>query len=177
MMDMEKEKLEIVLEDMLDELKIINNTTQEQKQQSTQLQERFFALEEKINQSNPAAPPVVNIKPIQACVNEAMTKIQHDLNQQFRPIIRQWRFLLFPEHYASEYYRVIFRLIMWMTFVCMGVCLFALGKQALENAKEIKLRQLEANQYKSAWEYMYNHESKQGKKKMENALQKSVNTY
>ena len=61
---------------------------------------------------------------------------------------------------------------MWMTFVCMGVCLFALGKQALENAKEIKLRQLQNTQYKKAWEYMYNQESKQGKKKMEDAWQK-----
>src|SRR6478609_5533844 len=103
MKNMEKEKLELVLEDILDELKIINNTTQQQKQQVLQLQENFFALEEKINQLNSAASPVVNIKPIQACVNEGMIKIQHTLNQQSRPIVRERRFLLFPEHYASEY--------------------------------------------------------------------------
>jgi len=62
---------------------------------------------------------------------------------------------------------------MWMTFICMDAFLFSLGKQALENAKEIRLRQMENSQYKNAWEYMYNQESKQGKKKMEDACQKS----
>jgi hypothetical protein len=42
----------------------------------------------------------------------------------------------------------------------MGCFLFSLGKQALENAKEVKLRQLEANQYENAWQYMYDHETK-----------------
>ena len=62
---------------------------------------------------------------------------------------------------------------MWMTFICMDAFLFSLGKQSLENAKEIRLRQMENSQYKNAWEYMYNQESKQGKKKMEDACQKS----
>ena len=176
MMHMEKEKLELVLEDILDELKTVNNAMHEQKQQTKQLQERFFAVEEKINQINHTAAPVVDIKPIQACVNAAVIKMQETVREQSRPVIRQWRFLLFPEHYTKEYYMVIFRLIMWMTFVCMGTYLFALGKQALENAKEVKIAQLENNEYQNAWEYMYQHESKKGKKKMEDAWQKSWET-
>ena len=62
---------------------------------------------------------------------------------------------------------------MWMTLASMGCFLFVLGKQALDNAQEVKLRQLEYDQYKNAWEYMYNHETKQGKKKMENAWRKA----
>jgi hypothetical protein len=42
---MEKEKLEIVLEDMCDDLKVLNSITTEQKQQSDQLQQRFTSLE------------------------------------------------------------------------------------------------------------------------------------
>jgi hypothetical protein len=55
----------------------------------------------------------------------------------------------------------------------MSCFLFSLGKQALDNAREIKLRQLENNQYKNAWQYMYEHENKQGKKKMEDAWKKN----
>jgi len=44
MIDMEKEKLEIVLEGMLDELKTVNNKMQQYKQQTTELQERVFAF-------------------------------------------------------------------------------------------------------------------------------------
>jgi hypothetical protein len=54
---------------------------------------------------------------------------------------------------------------MWMTFVCMGTFLFTLGKQALENIKQINLKRLENDQYKNAWGYMYNKESNPGKKK------------
>jgi hypothetical protein len=60
-----------------------------------------------------------------------------------------------------------------MTFVCISYFLFSLGKQALDNAREIKIRQMEYDQYKNAWQYMYDHESKTGKKKMENAWKKS----
>ena len=51
--------------------------------------------------------------------------------------------------------------------------LFALGKQALKNTTEIKLRQMENNQYKNAWKYMYNKENRQGKRKMDDAWQNS----
>jgi hypothetical protein len=115
-----------------------------------------------------------DIKPIQSTINEALIKIQQDLNQQSRPVVRQWHILFFPEQYAKEYYNVIFRLIMWMTFVCMSCFLFSLGKQALDNAREIKLRQLENNQYKNAWQYMYDHGSKTGKKKMQEAWKKGL---
>jgi hypothetical protein len=175
-MVMEKDKLELVLEDVLDELKTINNAMQEHKQQAVQLKEIFYAYEEKANELKQASSVSVDIKPMQSTINEALNKIQHDLNHQSRPIIRQWRFLLFPEQYAKEYYKVIFRLIMWMTFVCMVCFLFSLGKQALDNTREIKLRQLGNDQYKNAWEYMYDHENKQGKKKMEDAWKKSWET-
>ena len=170
---MEKDKFEIVLEDILDELKSVNNGIREHKQQAIQLQEKFVAFEEKITQIKQPASAVADLQPIKAAINEAVIKIQDALSQQSKPLVRQWRFLLFPEHYAKEYYKVIFRLIMWLTLASMGCFLFALGKQAVENAKEVKLRQLEYDQYKNAWQYMYEHESKTGKKKMQDAWQKS----
>ena len=173
---MEKDKLEIVLEDILDELKSVNNGIREHKQQAIQLQEKFVAFEEKANQTKQPASAVANLQPIQAVISEAVIKIQNSFSQQSRPLVRQWRFLLFPEHYAKEYYKVIFRLIMWMTLASMGCFLFVLGKQALDNAQEVKLRQLEYDQYKNAWQYMYEHETKQGKKKMQDAWQKSWET-
>ena len=145
---MEKDKLEIVLEDILDELKSVNNGIREHKQQAIQLQEKFVAFEEKASQIKQPASAVADLQPIQAAINEAVIKIQNGLSQQSRPLVRQWRFLLFPEHYAKEYYKVIFRLIMWMTLASMGCFLFCLGKQALDNAKEVKLEQLEYDQYK-----------------------------
>lgn len=44
---MEKDKLEIVLEDMLDELKNVNNGIREHKQQAIQLQENLLLLKKR----------------------------------------------------------------------------------------------------------------------------------
>ena len=117
--------------------------------------------------------PPVDTKPVQLIVTAAMAKMQQIVWEQPKPVIQERRFLLFPEYNAGEYYKIIFRLIMWMTLVSMGTYLFVLGKQALENYKEVQLRQLEANQYKNAWQYMYYQEGKQGKKKMDNLWQKA----
>ena len=168
---MEKEKLEIVLEDILDELKTVNNTMQQHKQQTAELQEKVFAFEETIEKLDPSTVPF--IKPLEAAINACTVELKQLIQQQPKPVTRQWRFLLFPEQYAKEYYAVIFRLIMWMTLVCSATFLFALGKQALKNTTEIKLRQMENNQYKNAWKYMYNKENRQGKRKMDDAWQNS----
>lgn len=146
---------------------------QEQRQQIVQLQERTFAFEEKINRLHELALSAINIKPAEIFPETSLNEIKQLIQQQSQPIIRHWRFLLFPEHYAKEYYTVIFRLITWMTLVCIGPFLFSLGKQALENSAEVKLRQLEDDQYKNAWEYMYDKESKQGKKRMDEAWKRS----
>ena len=62
---------------------------------------------------------------------------------------------------------------MWLTLVCMSCFLFSLGKQALENAKEVKLRQLEITSTKMPGSICMSMKAKQGKKKMEDAWQKS----
>lgn len=60
-----------------------------------------------------------------------------------------------------------------MTLVCKIACLFALGKQALENIKEVKLRRLEIEPYQQALEYLYEQENKQGQKKMQEIMQRT----
>lgn len=164
---MEKEKLEIVLEEVLEELKGVKSVVQEQKQQIWQLQEKVEDFEKKL-----IASPV-DTQPVQSIVTIAIAKIQQMIAEQPKPVVHEKRFLLFPEHHAKEYYSVIFKLTKWLTVVCTGAYLFTLGKQAFENAKEVKLRQLEAEHYKNAWEFLYRQETKQGKKKMETIWQKS----
>ena len=145
---MEKEKLEIVLEEVLEELRTVKDTVLEQKQQTWQLQEKINDFEKKLNESKPVVP-LVNTRSIQSGIETGISKIRQIVAQQPKSVIYERRFLLFPEHNAREYYRIIFRLIMWLTVVCIGVYLFSLGKIALENYKEIRLRQFESKTYKN----------------------------
>lgn len=165
---MEKEKIEIVLEEILEELKVIKDAVLEEKQQTWQLQERLVVFEKKLSEIKLIAP-APDTKQMQTIINTSLLKIQQIIAEQPKSVIYERRFLLFPEHYARDYYRVIFRIIMWLTVVCTGAYLFSLAKTALENNKEVRLRQLESESYKSAWEYLYDQENKQGKQKMDKA--------
>ena len=169
---MEKEKLEIVLEEVLEELKVVKSVVLEQKQQVWQLQERVGDVEKNLNGNKLMASPV-DTRPVQSIITVAFAKIERMVADQPKRVVHERRFMLFPEHNGKEYYSVIFKLIMWLTVVSMGTYLFALGKQALENRREVQLQQLESNHYQHAWELMYRQETKKGKKKMEAIWHKS----
>ncbi|WP_018615939.1 hypothetical protein [Segetibacter koreensis] len=169
---MENEKLDLVLSELWEDLKGVRQMIGEQKEQMQQLQQEVTNLRQKLEQKKLIVPPI-DTKPVQLIVTAAIAKVRQLVSEQPKPVIQERRFLLFPEYNAREYYKRIFRLIMWFTLVSMGTYLFVLGKQALENYKEVQLRQLEANQYKNTWQYMYHQEGKQGKKKMDNAWQKA----
>ena len=96
MIDMEKEKLEIVLEGMLDELKTVNNKMQHYKQQTTELQERVFAFKERRDKLNPSIIPFT--KPLETAINAGIIELKQLIQQQPKPVTRQWHLLLFPEH-------------------------------------------------------------------------------
>src|SRR6185437_16062260 len=147
---MEKEKIEIVLEEMLEDLKAIKEATLEEKQQTWQLQERVAGFEKKLSDIKLIVPGP-DTKPMQTIINKSLLKIQQIIAEQPKSVTYEKRFLLFPEHYVRDYYRAIFRIIMWLTVVCTGAYFFSLAKTALENNREVRLKQLESESYKNAW--------------------------
>lgn len=169
---MEKEKLEIVLEDVLEELKAVKDTVLEQNQQTWRLRVRINDFEKKLDERK-LATPSVNTIAIQSAIETGISKIRQIVAQQPKSVIYERRFLLFPEHYSRDYYTVIFRLIMWLTVVCIGAYLFSLGKIALENNREVRLKQLESKSYKNAWQFLYHQETRRGKERMEEVWRNS----
>ena len=100
-------------------------------------------------------------------------QLQATVMSQPKSIVRQFRILLFPEQNAGKYYRLVFgRLLFWMMIFLLATYLFALSKHFIDNWAVIKEKQLEKTQYEKAWNYLYQHQNKQGKKKMEEAWEK-----
>jgi hypothetical protein len=139
---MEKEKLEIVLEEVLEEFRSMRGAVEELKQQVWQLKERGENFEKKLESIKPVALSV-ETGPIQGIITVGLDRIQKVMAEQPKTVVHERRLLLFPEHYISEYYRVIFRLILWLTLASALYYLFILGRQTLQNVKEIRLRELE----------------------------------
>jgi hypothetical protein len=151
---MEKEKLEIVLEEVLEESKSMRGAVEELKQQIWQLKEKVEDFEKKMDGIKPVALPVDTV-PVQGIIRLGFDRIQQLIEAQPKTVVQERRFLLFPEHHATEYYRVIFRLILWLTLSTAVYYLFTLGKQALQNAREVRLRELELTHAQSAFRPLY----------------------
>jgi hypothetical protein len=82
------------------------------------------------------------------------------ITEQPKTVVHERRFLLFPEHHATEYYRIIFRVILWLTVASAVYFLFALGRQALQNAKEVRLRELELTHAPNVFRPLYDSQEK-----------------
>ena len=55
------------------------------------------------------------------------------------------KFCYFPEYGAREYYKLVFgRLLFWMMMFLLAFYLFSLGKQFIDNWKEVRLRENKA---------------------------------
>ncbi len=168
---MATEVLENALAQALDELDAIKKNNTEQKQLTKMLIEKIEGFDQKLEEQR-IVNPSVDMKPVEAMMAKFVAQVEGTIMAQPKSINR--RFLLFPEHNAAEYYRIVFgRLLFWMMIFLIATYLFALGKQFIENWTIINEKQLEKRKYESAWEYLYEHETKHGKKKMEDAWQKS----
>ncbi len=106
-------------------------------------------------------------------VKQALAQITAHLEKEPKPIVKSYRFLLFPETNSGTYYKIVFgRLIPWgMVFVAIAF-LFSLSQQSI--------RAWEAYQYKEraercvrAWIYLNDHGSLKTKKAMEKAWKKT----
>ena len=114
---MEKEKLEMVLEDIIDDLKTVSNLLQEQRQQGVELEEKVSLVEVKINQLN-QEKSFLHKEPVENIIADAIVEIKKSIEEKPQPIIRQWRLLLFPETYSKEYYCVYSGYYMGNACVC-----------------------------------------------------------
>lgn len=112
---------------------------------------------------------------VQAIVLTGIQQIQQTVEAQPKNIIRQFRFQLFPEQFADQYYRIVFgRLLFWMMIFLIITYMYILGKQGINSWQLIKEKEVETNQYKKAWVYLYQKEKKL-KQKMDSAWVRSVN--
>jgi len=169
---MEREILENAFAQALDELNDIKKSISEQNQLIKKLTEKMEGFDEKPEQQKVRVPSV-NMQPFGAMMTKFTAQLQATVMSQPKSIVRQFRILLFPEQNAGKYYRLVFgRLLFWMMIFLLATYLFVLSKHFIDNWAIIKEKQLEKTQYKNAWNYLYQHQNKQGKKKMEEAWEK-----
>lgn len=153
---MEKEIIETVLTEILEEQKQANilaenikNLLENQVAALTKMEQKFLRQNEESRQ----------------VILDKIGYVSAQIMGQSKPVKREFRILLFPEQNATNYYKIVFgRIFFWLVILCIAKFAFLLGDKWLNTLGE-ELR------YKRAWESYYRHQGKSGQK----AMQKVIN--
>jgi len=169
---MDNEIMESVLTEILEEQKSGAKAMQGLSASIKALTGAVDSFQTKLDQKKVVAPPA-DTRLVQEIVADGILKIQEIVAGHPKTVTRNFRLLLFPEMYAENYYRIVFgRLLFWMLIALTGSYLFVLGKQGINSWQSIKEKEVDGNQYKQAWLYLYRRE-KPVRSKMDSAWFKS----
>ena len=139
---MEDEIIETVLKEILDEIKMIHQQNAEREKDTEDIKKKIQSIEEKLL-SPETKSPQINLLPLQLQLESDIKKIERIFNEQPKNVIYKKQILLFPEYRAREYYKLVFgRLLFWMMMFLLAFYLFSLGRQFIDNWKEIRQKEI-----------------------------------
>lgn len=171
--DIEKDSLELVLEEFTEEQKLHTKTVDDLVKAVNSLSGKLTEFEGKLEK-----PKGIDIstdtKPIEDIVKKGIIDMKLTVAGQPKNVIRKFQLLLFPEQDAKLFYRVVFgRWFLWLVVMLFLSNLYKFGIHWSDNQKEIKLQQLENDRIKKAWYYLYYQQERGVKRMMDSAYTKS----
>lgn len=142
---MEKEIIETVLIEVLEEQKQTNQLIEQNNKLLQSLKEELKQQKETLAVS----------------ILSRLKALNEELSNHARPVKREFRILLFPEHGTVNYYKIVFgRLFFWLVILCIAKYAYLLGDKWISKSLEI-------NKYQKAWETYYLEQNKKDQKAMD----------
>ena len=155
---MNQEVFETVLNDILQELQEGNRLKRQLDQQVQTLKEKVDGFEQRLADIRVVAP-AVDIAPLQQLIKEGtenitalvsshlektngiieekIRKFMAGIEDQPKPIVRQWRILFFPENDYSGTFRIFLnRVCGWGTLLVLIAALFTLGQDYINRPRD-----------------------------------------
>ncbi len=128
---MEKEILETVLIELLEESKRINLLVEEQNKEIQELKSTISVFNRKLTDINVLAPDP-DTRPLTKIVAEGISSIQKIVTAQPKEVVHEKRILFFPEWNQKLYYKIIFgRILFWILWVIIATYCYFLGQDYL----------------------------------------------
>jgi hypothetical protein len=162
--------LELVLEEFINEQKSQIKSINDLAVAITSYTDKLDNIEREINNLKPISGPT-NTQPILDVIKTGITDIKRIATaQEQKPIVKKFQLLLFPEHDAKLFYKIVFgRWFLWLTVMLFLTNLYKFSTHVSDNAKEIKLQQLETDRVKKAWFRLYSLKNRTLRKLMDTA--------
>jgi len=126
---MEKEIIETVLTEVLEELKQLKKLNIENANVAMENGIRLSSIEKKLG-NNKITEPYINTQHLERIIFLGMEKINARIDQKPAPVRREFRILLFPEYNTREYYRIVFgRIIFWLVLLVIAKYFYLLANE------------------------------------------------
>jgi hypothetical protein len=129
--NMEKEILETVLIELLEESKRINLLVEEQNKEIQELKSTISDFNRKLTEIKVSAPSP-DTGPLTMIVTEGINSIKKIVDAQPKQVVHEKRVLFFPEWNQKLYYKIIFgRILFWILWVIIVTYCYFLGREYL----------------------------------------------
>jgi len=151
---MNEEVLKAVLSEILEEQKMLNINNGLITKAVEDFSVRLSDIENKLSNTKESAGADLQI------INTNLQRLKIILEAQPKQMIHEKRILLFPETYKQEFYKIVISSFIKLVAIIIAA-LFAFF--FLKNL----LIQQDNRKYKSAWEWLYQHQSNKGKAVMD----------
>ena len=174
--EQQKDTLEIVLKEILEEQQKANNINTDNVAAINQLATTVTNFNERLQNLKIISPPV-STKPYEEIIKKGIADMQLAVCNQPKSVTRKFQILLFPEQDAKLFYKIVFgRWFMWLTVILVITNLYKWSIHWSDNQKEIKQQQLQTDTIKKAWNYLYFQDAKGIRRLMDSAYNKSNET-
>lgn len=117
--NIEKDSLELVLEEFTEEQKAMKNIVNEQTNTIDTFKKKIEDFEKKLDNLKVTSPPL-NTTPFREIISQGNNEIKKIIAEQPKNVVQEKRFLLFPEHNAREYYSVVLRWVLYTIIATYG---------------------------------------------------------
>jgi len=154
---MNEEILKAVLTEILEEQKMFNINNGLLTKAIEDFSEKLSDFDNKLSDNH------VSTREETKLVITNLQRLKTVIEAQPKQMIHEKRILLFPETYKQEFYKIIFGKVVKL-FAIVTVTLFAFFF-----LKDL-LIQHDNTKYKTAWEWLYQHQSNKGKAVMDSAF-------
>jgi hypothetical protein len=117
--------------------------------------------------------PKPDLSAVNATLYAKLTSIQQAIEKKPVPVIRQLRFLLFPETNTEHYYKITLgRILPWLVIIIMATYVFSFTKDWLWRWQAIKVQEIESNISARAWDSLYKKANARDRKILDRHRQK-----
>lgn len=171
----ERETLEIVLKEILEEQQKTSKINLNQAAATAELAIKVDSFNERLENFKIIAPPVSS-KPYEDILKNFMLDLQLRQNNGPKIITRKFQILLFPEHDAKLFYKIVFG--RWLLLLALMLLINRVYDWAIHKTdinKQLQLKEMENERLKKTMNYLPTKPKKSSKKYVDSDISNDNN--